>query len=57
MYKRQHKDWVRRCLAVIELDRKLRALDLTVPGVAEKIGGATNLALIEAVFEADGMDY
>lgn len=56
-YAQDHKDWVRRCLAVIELDRKLRALDLTVPGVAEKIGGATNLALIEAVFEADGMDY
>lgn len=56
-YAQDHPDRVRRCLAVIEVGGKLRALDLTAPGVDESLVAATNQALIAALFEAEGIDY
>lgn len=56
-YAQDHSDRVRRCLAVIEIGGKLRALDLTAEGIAERLDGSTNQALIEALFENDGMAY
>ncbi|WP_280491059.1 DEAD/DEAH box helicase [Nocardia asiatica] len=56
-YAQDHADRVRRCLAVIKVGDKLRALDLTASGIADRISIATNKSLVEAVFESDGMDY
>ncbi|MFE3289410.1 DEAD/DEAH box helicase [Rhodococcus sp. NPDC059234] len=56
-YAQDHTDRVRRCLAVAKVDGKLRALDLTAPGIDDKIAEATNQNLIEAIFLADGMAY
>ncbi|WP_062989980.1 DEAD/DEAH box helicase [Nocardia anaemiae] len=56
-YAQDHCDRVRRCLAVIKVGDKLRALDLTANDIADKIGVATNKSLVEAVFEGEGMDY
>lgn len=56
-YAQGHRERVRRCLAVAEVDGTLRAIDLTIDGVADKVGAATNKALLEALFESDGMDY
>jgi type III restriction enzyme len=56
-YAQDHPDRVRRCLAVIEVGGKLRALDLTSPGIDEQLAAATNQALVAALFEAEAMDY
>lgn len=56
-YAQAHPNQVRRCLAVIEAGGRLRALDLTLEDVTDKIEAATNRALVEALFESDGMDY
>ncbi len=56
-YAQEHPDRIRRCLAVIKVGDKLRALPLTVPGIEKRIGTATNKSLVEAVFDSDGMDY
>lgn len=56
-YAQDHADRVRRCFAVIKVGDKLRALDLTADGIADRISVATNKSLIEKIFEAEGMDY
>ncbi|WP_203338622.1 DEAD/DEAH box helicase [Nocardioides limicola] len=56
-YAQDHPDRVRRCLAIIEVGGRIRALDLTAPGVAERVAAATNQSLIEALYDAEGMDY
>ncbi|MCA2308836.1 DEAD/DEAH box helicase [Mycobacterium intracellulare] len=56
-YAQEHKDRVRRCLAVAKVDGTLRALDLTTPGIEQRIAEATNQVLIEAIFDAEGMKY
>lgn len=56
-YAQDHPDRVRRCLAVAKVGGSLRALDLTVPGIDERIAVATNQNLIEAIFVAEGMSY
>lgn len=56
-YAQDHNDRVRRGLAVIEMDGKLRALDLTMPGIEVRLAESTNRALIESLFEAEGMSY
>lgn len=56
-YAQDHRDRVRRCLAVIKVNNTLRALDLTTEGIPSKIAAATNKNLIEALFETNGMDY
>ncbi len=56
-YAQDHSDRVRRCMAVIELGGKLRALDLTAPGIEDRLKAATNTALIETLFEEAGLAY
>ncbi|MEV0710409.1 DEAD/DEAH box helicase [Nocardia aurea] len=56
-YAQDHSDRVRRCLAVIKIGDKLRALDLTANDIADRIGAATNKSLVETIFEGEGMDY
>lgn len=56
-YAQDHSDRVRRCLAIAKVGGVLRALDLTAPGIDERIAEATNQALIEAIFVSDGMAY
>lgn len=56
-YAQDHKDRVRRCLAIAEVDGFLRALDLTTTGIDGRIAEATNQNLIEAIFVTDGMTY
>ncbi|TLG09442.1 phosphate ABC transporter permease [Nocardia cyriacigeorgica] len=56
-YAQSHPDRVRRCLAIIKVGDQLRALSLTVPGIEVQVADATNKSLIEAIFEANGMDY
>ncbi|WP_153505899.1 DEAD/DEAH box helicase [Cumulibacter manganitolerans] len=56
-YAQDHADRVRRCLAVIEIGGGLRALDLTADRIDELLANATDQALIENLFETDGMDY
>lgn len=56
-YAQDHTDRVRRCLAIAKIGGSLRALDLTVAGIDERIAGATNQNLIEAIFVAEGMSY
>lgn len=57
LYAQDHSERVRRCLAVIKIDGVLRALDLTAPGIGERIAEATNKNLIEDLFVSDGMAY
>ncbi|KMV16485.1 phosphate ABC transporter permease [Mycolicibacterium conceptionense] len=56
-YAQDHSDRVRRCLAIIKVGGSLRALDLTIDGIDERLAGATNGILIEALFTAEGMAY
>ncbi|MFT4397809.1 DEAD/DEAH box helicase [Gordonia lacunae] len=56
-YARDHTDRVRRCLAIAKVGGSLRALDLTVAGIDERIDAATNQNLLEAIFVAEGMSY
>ncbi len=56
-YSQDHSDRVRRCLAVIKVGGALRALDLKIDGIDERLLGATNGILIEALFAAEGMAY
>lgn len=57
-YATDHPDRVRRVLAVIrDAAGDLRALDLTQPGITEKIAAATNQDFMEALFSTDGMAY
>jgi type III restriction enzyme len=56
-YAQDHADRVRRCIAVVKIGDKLRALDLTAEGIGDQIGAATNKNLVETVFESYGMDY
>lgn len=56
-YAQDHADRVRRCVAVIEANGSLRALDLTPAGIDNELAIATNKGLIEALFVRDGMDY
>lgn len=56
-YARSHNDRIRRCLAVAKVGGSLRALDLTVDGIDERIAEATNQNLMEAIFVAEGVSY
>ncbi|MFZ2526317.1 MAG: DEAD/DEAH box helicase family protein [Rhodococcus sp. (in: high G+C Gram-positive bacteria)] len=56
-YAQDHADRVRRCLAVAKVGESLRALDLTAPGIDERIAAATNQNLLEAIFVAEGVSY
>ncbi|UYF97183.1 DEAD/DEAH box helicase family protein (plasmid) [Rhodococcus aetherivorans] len=56
-YAQDHPDRIRRCIAVAKVGDSLRALDLTTPGIAERIAKATNQNLMEAVFIAEGVAY
>lgn len=56
-YAQDHSDRVRRCLAIIKLGNSLRALDLKTHGIDELMAGATNQALVEALFASEGMAY
>lgn len=56
-YAQDHSDRVRRCLAIIKVGGSLRALDLKMDGIDERLLGATNGILIEALFAAEGMAY
>ncbi|WGI35866.1 hypothetical protein QDT91_27625 (plasmid) [Mycolicibacterium aubagnense] len=56
-YAQDHSDRVRRCLAVIKVGGALQALDLKIDGIDERLLGATNGILIEALFAAEGMAY
>lgn len=56
-YAQFNADRVRRCLAIVKVGGTLRALDLMIDGIDERISGATNGILIEALFAAEGMAY
>lgn len=57
-YAHDHPDRVRRVLAIIKnTDGQLRALDLTVDGIAEKLVTAVNKDLLEALFSSEGVSY
>ncbi|MFI7125869.1 DEAD/DEAH box helicase [Nonomuraea sp. NPDC050153] len=56
-YAQDHSDRIRRCLAVIRVGNSLRALDLRLGGIGTKLSAATNKALIEKVFDSDGINY
>lgn len=56
-YAQDHSDRVRRCLAIIKVGGSLRALDLKIDGIDERLLGATNGILIEALFASEGMAY
>jgi hypothetical protein len=43
-------------LAVIRVGKSMRALDLTAEGIGAKLSTATNGALIEDIFESDGIN-
>ena len=49
-YAQEHSDRVRRCVAVVrDQHGDLRALDLTVEGIEQKIAAATNKDLMETL--------
>jgi type III restriction enzyme len=56
-YAQDHADRVRRCIAVIKVGNTHRGLDLTAEGIVARIAAATDKALVEGVFERDGIDY
>lgn len=60
-YAQRHGDQLprlRRVLAVIRnAAGDLRALDLTADGIGEKVAGAVNKELMEALFSSDGIAY
>ncbi|GAA4746312.1 DEAD/DEAH box helicase [Gordonia alkaliphila] len=56
-YAQDHTDRVRRCLAIAKIDGSLRALDLTIPGIDQRIAAATNQNLITAIYGAEGVSY
>lgn len=57
-YAQMNAGSVRRAVAVIaDPAGKLRALDLTVPGVEDKLVAAGDGAQIMALFDSDGVDY
>ncbi|MFW0797647.1 DEAD/DEAH box helicase family protein [Gordonia sp. CPCC 205515] len=56
-YAQDHTENVRRCLAVAMVGGSLKALDLTTPGIDDRIAAATNQNLIAAIFDGEGMSY
>lgn len=56
-YAQDHTDRVRRCIALAMFGGQLQMLDLTVPGIDDRIALATNQNLLEEIFLSDGMSY